>query len=499
MTSTPRSNPPATFASTTRAPGGSVGAAPATMLAAPTPGDERFEGVQVPALALQKVAPREVQVNREASFELVVKNTGRSAAENVQIFDYVPEGTRFLESVPTPSANESGQLRWDLGRLDPGQQASIRMKLLPERPGSIGSVAHVTFGAQASAKTVCTQPELVISHEAPETILIGQDLILNITVANKGDGAAENVVLQEDVPEGLEFTGGQRELEYPIGILRPGESRNVQLRLRAAKVGQIRNVLVAHGEGKLQANDVVNVRIVAPQLTLTGEGPSRKFLNRPAKHSFTIGNQGTAPATNVQLVARLPRGLRFASANNQGQYDPNNHAVVWRLTQLQAERSGTVELTTVPVATGNQEIQVQAMADLNQSQQLTRALVVEQLSELFFDIDDLQDAIEVGSGTSYRIRVVNQGQIPASNVNVQVEFADAMRPESVEGNLPNRIAGNQVILEPIQALAPGQEISFVVKAKAVAAGEHRTIVSVRSDDREIAISKEESTHVYSDR
>jgi hypothetical protein len=56
-----------------------------------------------------------------------------------------------------------------------------------------------------------------------------------------------------------------------------------------------------------------------------------------------------------------------------------------------------------------------------------------------------------------------------------------------------------VVLQNIPSLQPRQEDSFMVTAKAVAAGDHRTVLSVRTDDREIAVSKEESTHIYSDR
>lgn len=475
------------------------GSAATASRAKPVPGEARFEGVQVPALAVQKIAPREVQVNREAIFELVVKNTGRSSAENVQVSDYVPEGARLLSAVPAPAVNQGGHVVWNLGRLDPGQQVSIKMKLLPERAGDLGSVAQVTFGTQASARTVCTQPRLEIRHEAPESVLIGQNVLLNIFVENKGNGAAEDVVLQEDVPEGLVFPGGQRELEYPIGTLQPGESRNIQLRLQAAQVGQVRNVLVAHGAGKLQANDVVNLRIVAPRINVSAEGPNRRFLNRSATHSISIANTGSAPATNIQLVARLPRGLKFTSTNNQGQYDASSHSVVWRLARLDQQKRGSVELTTVPVQTGNQQINIEANADLNQQQQTSHTLAVQQLSELFFDIDDSADVIETGEETSFRVRVVNQGQIPATQVQVKVDFAEAIQPLSVEGGNRHEINGHTVLLDAIPSMAPGQEVAFVIRAKALAPGDHRTIVSVTSDDRGTAVSKEESTHVYSDR
>ena len=463
------------------------------------PGERRLEGVQIPALAVQKIVPREIQVNRETTFELIVKNTGQATADNVQVHDFVPEGTRLLETMPPANAGPNGRITWNLGSLAPGQQSSIKMKLLPQRTGNIGSVAHVTFGALASAQTVCTQPKLSIRHEAPSTVLLGQNLVMTIFVENTGNGAAENVVLQEDVPEGLIFAGGQQELEYTIGTLPPGQTRRIQLPLRAAKVGLARNVLVAHGEGSLQTTDTVDIRVIAPKLILRTEGPSQKFMNRTAIHTFSLANQGSAAATNVQMVARLPRGLQFVSANNQGQYDRTNHVVVWRLAKLDAQKTGSVELTTLPIATGQLDINVIAAADLNQRQESKHSMVVKQISELYFDIDDTADAIEIGTSTTFRVRIVNQGKIASTNVLVQVEFSSAMQPESVQGGVRHQIRGQTVVLDAIPSMQPGQEISFTVTAKAIQAGDHRTVVSVRSDDRDIAVSKEESTHVYSDR
>lgn len=463
------------------------------------PGDTRLEGVQIPALAVQKVAPREVQVNREATFELVVKNTGRTPANQVRVHDQIPSGARFISANPPPTENNAGQLVWDLGTINPGQQVSIQTTVMPEKPGEIGSVAHVTFGAQATARTTCTQPQLSLRHEAPESVLVGQEFQMNIILENRGNGPAEEVVLLEDVPEGLDFGTGQKELEYPIGTLRPGEVRQVPLRLRASSVGHVKNVLVATGAGKLQAETTVNMRIVSPQLTLAIDGATRKFLKRPATHTITVSNPGSAAAVNVQVVARLPRGLQFSSANNQGQYDPNSHAVVWRLARLDSQKSGVTELVTVPIAAGRHEIQVQATAEPGQQQVASHSLEVDQLSSLYFDISETSGPVETGSPAAYRVRIVNQGQVPATNVTAQVAFAQGVRPESATGPVRAQVNGQTVIMEPVPSLSPGQELTFVIQATATGPGEHRSTLSVRSDDREVPGTKEISTHVYSDR
>lgn len=464
-----------------------------------TPGLSINEGAQAPTILIEKRAPAEIQVNREAVFELIVKNSGRVPANQVQVFDHVPQGTRLVSAEPEPQTTRGSQLNWNLGKLDPGQEKRIQIKLLPMQPGEVGSVAQVTFSAAASVRTICTKPELELKANAPDTVLIGQDVVVDINVTNKGNGAAESVVIQEDVPEGLEFAGGVRELEYPLGNLRPGESKRIQLRLRAAKVGTVKNLMVAHAKGELRATDSVDVKIVAPKLETDGQGPTRRFVNREATHQFTVSNVGTARSTNLEMVAKLPRGLKFKNTNNMGQYFPQNHSVVWSLAELQAGQMGRIELTTVPVETGEQPIDFSVKADLNQSGQTRQTLKVEQIVEVFLDIDDLNEAIEVGSPTSYEVKIRNQGSTVATNVQLQVEFPAAIRPVRVQNGRGGEIRGQQVVFPIIPRLNSNQELRYVIDATGLREGDHLVVASLKTSDREAPISKQESTRVYLDR
>ena len=69
--------------------------------------------------------------------------------------------------------------------------------------GEIGSVAQVTFQAQASVRTICTKPQLSLELTVPEQVLIGTTATIEIVVTNTGSGAATNVVIEEDVPDGF--------------------------------------------------------------------------------------------------------------------------------------------------------------------------------------------------------------------------------------------------------------------------------------------------------
>lgn len=486
--------------STTASSVGSASAASVSVAArtSDAPGDRELEGVQAPALTVEKVSPREIQVNREAEFAIIVRNVGRVMAQDVRVFDEIPAGTEFLNAAP--KANRSGQrLDWKIGELRPGQEKRIAVQLKPTRPGEIGSVAHVTFATQATMRTRVTKPVLEIRHSARPQALIGDPVVFDVIVENKGDGPATNVIVQEDVPEQLEYADGYRELEYEIGTLQPGQSKRVQLGLKAAQIGRLRNVMFASASGGLRAKHEIDMEVIAPKLVTSTDGATRRFLQRNVEHQLNVENSGTAKATNVELVARLPSGLRFVTANNQGRYDQNSHAVYWSLAELQPSIKAAVTLETRPVDVGKQDIKFEAFADLNQKSNSTQPLSVEHLVDVFFDIDDVVDPIEIGSDTSYRIRVVNQGTKTATNVKLAVDFPNGLQPTGVEGNLRNDIRGQQVLFAPISTMSPGDEISVIVRGKGTAAGDHRVSVNLQTDGRQTEVTKEETTRVYADR
>ena len=472
---------------------------PATRMTRSTPGDRKLEGVRSPTITIERIAPAEIQVNAPADFQYIIKNTGRVTASHVRVFDEIPEGTELIQAVPQPSRGTQRQISWDLDSLAPGQEKRIKLQLRPTKPGEIGSIAQVTFSTQASMRTKVTRPMLSIRHATKPRVLIGDPVILDIDIKNDGDGPAKDVVIQEDLPEGLEFSDGFRELEYAIGTLGPGQSKKVSLELKASKIGRYRNTLVAYGNGGLKTQHAVDVEVIAPKLVARGEGPIRRFLKREVTHRFSLDNSGTANATNVELVCKLPSGLKYVSSNNRGQYDENTHSVYWSMAELNAGLVANVELTTVPTEPGNQDLTFEANADLGQTADAICKLSVEHLVDVFFDIDDIIDPIEIGSATAYKLRIVNQGTKTATNIQLSVEFPRGIQPTAVDGNINSEIRGQQIAFSPITSMNPGDEIELTLRGKGISPGDHKVIVNLITDGREVNVTKQESTRVYSDR
>ena len=465
----------------------------------PKPGDRQYEGVQSPSMIIQKFSPKEIQVNQTADFEVKVRNVGRISVDDVLVMDQVPQGAKYIDANPKPtSQSRTGELQWQLGTMEPGEERTILLQLQPTEPGEIGSVAQFYFGGRATNRTKVTQPKLKITHTADPKVLIGNNVVFDVIVENTGNGPAKDVVIQEEVPELLEYQDGSRELEYEIGTLQPGQSRRLQLGLRAARVGRMQNVMFASAKGGLRAKHEAEVEIIAPKLRTTSEGPTKRYIQREVSHTFTVANDGTAPATNLRLIARLPSGLRYVDANNRGRYDRNSHSVIWQMRDLSAGGSGDVEVSTTPVEAGVQNIKFEAEADLNQRSETVQNLNVDHLIDVFFEIDDVVDPIEIGAETRYQIRLVNQGTQAASNVILQADFPPGIQPTAVDGDLRNQIRGQQIVFEPITSLRSGEEVKVVVQATGRTDGDHRVVVNMQCDGRSTPVSKQETTRVYPD-
>jgi uncharacterized repeat protein (TIGR01451 family) len=462
-----------------------------------TPGAASLEGAQSPQLTIEKAAPAEIQVGKPAVFTITLRNVGAVAAKDVEIHDEIPRGTRLLSTTPQASRGVRGELVWPLGTVNPGDEITAEIELMPIDEGEIGSVASVLFAAEASARTLATKPELVIEAAAPGQVLIGEEATLTITVSNPGSGIATGVVLEERVPPGMQHPAGA-ELEYEIGDLMPNESRRLQLVLTAQTPGQTTNRLVVRGDANLKAENQLAIDVVAPQLDVAIDGPRRRYLEREATYTVSIGNPGTASARNVLLTASLPAGMRFVSANNAGYYDEPTRTVQWQLEELPVREQGSVLLTAMPVAMGEQAIQVRASSELGLSVEKELPVLVEGIAAILFEVVDTQDPVEVGGETTYEIRVLNQGSKAATNVQVVVQLPPEMRAVAAEGPSREQIEPNRVVFEGLSRLAPKADTTYRVRVQGSRPGDLRVRVQLTTDDISIPVTKEELTRVYSD-
>ncbi len=475
----------------------SVAATIPAALASDIPGARQLEGAQTPTLTLEKRAPSEVSVGQPAAFEVIVRNVGSVTARGVVVSDRVPQGAKLVSTNPQHTPSDDGALAWSLGDLEPGDQAKVSMELMPLVEGELGSVAQISFTAQASVRTISTKPELVVTHSGPERILIGEDVVFEITLSNPGSGVTTGVVVEEDVPVGLVHVAGEK-LEFEVGTLRPKEEKRLQLILKADKAGVVKNVLRVKADNASPTEHEAILEVIAPQLQVAIGGPRTRYLERQVTYDIQVANPGTSTAYDIQLVTFLPKGLKYVSADNKGAYNPQSHAVYWSLAELAAQDSGSVQLTALPVETGEQKLRVEGTANLNLNAKFEHTTNVQALTELAFSVQDIHDPIEVGSETTYEIRIVNNGNKLATNVQVAAALPPDLQPLSGTGPTKVEIQGQQVFMAPLERIGPREEALYRIVVRGLQAGDHVIAVQLASDEVPTPVTKQEGTKVYAD-
>ena len=468
------------------------------------PGPMQIEGVQTPQVSVEKRGPREVQVGKTARYEILVRNVGTATAHDVMLRDSVPYGTSLVATSPPASpmtaasgSGPTGDIVWMLGTLPPGGQARVAMDVMPMVEGDVGSVASVTFRADASARSRATKPDLRIDAVPPKPVLIGRDIQMPITITNPGTGVATGVVLEGMLPEGVTHASG-RELEFDVGQLKPGESRTIDLKLATTFPGVHAARLTARADGRIEVEHSLRLEITAPTLELSAEMPSRRYLQRPATCVISMANAGTAPAKGIELAAQLPAGLKFVRANNAGYYEERTHRVLWSLEELPAAEIGSVEVVVMPIDLGPQKIVAAARTADGLSDQVAHTVEVEGLAALMFDVTDSEDPIEIAGTTEYVIRVGNQGTKSASGVRLTATLLGDLEPVDARGPAAHRTDNLTISFEPLARLSPAEEAVFKIRVRGTREGDQRVQVQLTSDDHPSPITKEEITRVYAD-
>ncbi len=463
------------------------------------PGPKALNGSQTPQIVIEKIPPQELLVGQSAVWKTIVKNVGDTVAANVEVKDLLPKGAQLIETNPPAIKSFNGELLWKIGDIPPGKQITLNMELMPLEEGRMGSVAQVTFQTAASAEGIVAKPQLAIQTQGVKEIGIGNTTELTILLSNPGTGTAKNVVLTENVPPQLQHEAKDSVLTYNVGDLKPDETRTVKLTMTAIRAGKFVNSLTATADPGLNAESRFDMEVVAPQLKMTVQGPTRRFLEREGAYKLTISNPGTAAASNVAMRVQLPNGLDFVRANNNAVYDRQTRTVRWLLAELPANDTGEAELIVTPTQIGHQTLVYQATADKGIADNGQKECLVEGMAALLTQVSDTSDPVLVGERTMFNINVVNQGSKASQNVRVSAQIPLGMEFLNAEGPMGYRMGpDNTVIFDAAPQLSPKAEINFKILVKATRPGDQRLKLSVVSDELSSPVTKEESTQVYQD-
>jgi len=233
---------------------------------------------------------------------------------------------------------------------------------------------------------------------------------------------------------------------------------------------------------------------VQPDLAVNLSSPVRRYVGKVIDQTLVVFNHGRAPATEVELIHKLPEELKVEMASGEGQVAGNE--VKWALGTIPPEGSRTVTVqargTTVAP-----EVIAQASVKAKEGVTATTSATMEihGSSGIMLKVFDLADPVPVGNELDYLVQVTNTGTVPALDLRLRIDCPEEIQPVSFT-NAPEIIARGQKIEIPAFDLAACGTKMFRLRVHAVKAGDLRFRVYLEGQDLKHAIMEEESTRIY---
>jgi uncharacterized repeat protein (TIGR01451 family) len=462
---------------------------------------------ELPLITIEKNAPATAVLGRPMVYHILVRNVGDNPAFQVVVEDVVPHEVKIDGSIPRAQLKDD-RLIWKLGTLAAGQERRISVRVVPQSEGTIGGVATVNFAAEPKQNPVVSGPQLKFDVAAPRQVAVGAPVEFSFRVRNTGRVPASGVTIRNVLPAALRHPDGD-DLEYEIGQLAAGKTREVKLVLTAAQAGPTVNRVVVTADGNVAEEAQVPLDVVGPALVIVRDGPRRLFPNKTGVYSNKVTNPGLTPVSGISVVETVPAGMEFVAAGDGGTYNAAKRAITWTINQLGPAASKTVTATLRSIARGAQISVVRAYDPAGSSGEAVGATHVSGVCALSIDIGEIPALIEAGETLKVAVRILNRGSDTAANVRTTIAVPAGMQFLSAQGPTSHREATSnanasgesatrgtiEVQFAPIDKIEPHEDAVIELTLKARTPGAARLEVQAQCDQLPDPIRREEVTTI----
>ncbi|MCA9296072.1 MAG: DUF11 domain-containing protein [Phycisphaerales bacterium] len=446
------------------------------------------------AVGIEKGYPREVRLNEQFEYVIVVTNLTGNELESVMVTDQPNGSMQLTESDPRGRVGANGVPMWELGNLGPGESRTIRVKARATQEGTVGTCATVTYNSALCATVPVVAPKLALTKAGPAEVMKCEPITYTFEVKNTGTGTLNNVMVKDDLPQGLTGPNGARTLSFDAGSLAAGQAKKFTSTVNASRTGRFENTATATG-GNLSVNsNAVATMVRQPVLTISKTCSARAFIGRPINYEITVTNTGDGAANGTTISDSIPAGLTFMSASDGGRVQ--NGQIVWNVGSLAPRASKTVSAQLSAGQAGTYRNTASANADCADAVTDGCETVVTGIPAILLEVVDDPDPIRIGTETTYTITVTNQGSAPDNNIRIVCNLEANQEHVSSGGATNASVSGRTITFAPVPTLAPKAVATFRVVVRATAEGDTRFKVTMNSDNLKRPVEETEATNQY---
>lgn len=219
------------------------------------------------------------------------------------------------------------------------------------------------------AASAAAQPMVEITKTCPRLRFLGREATFEITVTNKGNAPALNVVVT-DTMTGASFTsaeGGSRQgnnVVWQVGTLEAGQSRTFRVVAMCNQIGVVKNSASVTYCAMASAECETEVKGIPAILLECVDEPDPVEIGTTTTYTITVTNQGTEVGTNIRIVCTLPPEQEFVKAAGATPGEGSGQTVTFApLPSLAPKARATWTVNIKGVKSGDTRFKIEMKSD----------------------------------------------------------------------------------------------------------------------------------------
>ena len=441
----------------------------------------------------------EVNYGELVKWTLTALNNGPDKVNGIVVEDMLPEGLVLINY--TASKGFYDDAVWNLCCLEKGEIQTLDLICKVNKTGHIINLAKISGIEYDPVLDNNVDNESIFVPSASDVAVLKQvndknpffgDIVTwMIQVTNNGPDNASNVVVCDELPEGLlfkDYTSSRGSYEngiWHLDYLNVGDSEYLNISCYVNELGVIaNNVSATANEFDINMsnnydNESIDVLPVADLSIEKVANVSVANYNDFVKWTLTVSNQGFNDATGVFVEDVLPDSLKFIEASGDGNYE----AGIWYIGDLNVGDYKELEIVSKVIDTGDiinmasvQGNEEDPNLDNNEAEDDVHVYPAADLS-IIKSVSKYQ--YYVGDLVTYSIKVSNDGPDVAKNVKVNEDFPKSLLLKSFKAT--KGTFDSSIQQWSIDELAAGCEENLLVEFEAINDGIFKNVASVLSD------------------
>ena len=313
-------------------------------------------------------------VGDKVTFTIDVSNNGPDDATNIKVHESLPNGYSYSSHEIEKGTFDNSSLLWVIPSLENGESTSLTLVAVVNAPGTgISYINAATISGDqydpdlsynsSEASVIPLESDLEISKIVDNsTPNVGDEVIYTIKVINKGPDPAKEVVVDEELPEGLDYqshnmikgTYNSVSGKWELGTLAKDEevtltiTASVKEPLAGVSFKNKASVETPRHDPDLTNNEVeIEIIPLQSDLRLTKTVSNNlHYVGDKIVFTIEVFNDGPDNANNVQVIDLLPDGFTYFDHDAAiGSYNSSNG--IWDIGTMTVGQSFTLEITVI--------------------------------------------------------------------------------------------------------------------------------------------------------